>query len=560
MASFPKLRAAKGARHQPRPARFPGAFFCAAGLAFPLMAAPEQDPAPQPAATYTLTVPDLARRVLDHNMTVQEKLIDYAISQRKTQAERGVFEPEVFGSYSHEADLRQNSSEQAAQSNGVPVLQDMNNLYEGGVEDLIPTGAKVRMGYDLSDLNNNIPPSIFSPVVTTGQYEAFAGVSVTQPLLKNFGTKATMAQIRLAALSSKIAFQEYRRELMTAVGTAEATYWNLYLAQQQVGFFEESVNIADKILRDSRALRDAGKGSDLEVLEAQAGVGLRQAKLDDARQKVVEATDRLISLYGEAAIGQRIELADSPTLDSAAYKVDELRTRAHRLNPDYLIQQEKSQQELVRLGYARNQSLFEVNLKGAYGLNALADTPYRTMDTLTRAGYPSWSFGVELRVPILGGVKGRNELAAARLQATSAEIALSALETEIANGLDTAHQKLERARSSAGSYQSVVRYNQSLLNSALVSLDAGKIESRKVLEIDSDLFDAKNSVLEALVHYKVAQVELGMIAGSILEDRHLEITLGQLQSATAKLASTRKWNDDAYRKALEKVHQLYPAD
>src|SRR6185437_14844016 len=140
--------------------------------------------------------------------------------------------------------------------------------------------------------------------------------------------------------SSKIAFQEYRRELMTAVGRGQAAYWNLYVAQQQVLFFEESLRTAQRILSDNQALLQAGKGSQLEVMEAQAGLGLRQAKLDDARQKAMEATNRLISLFGQTAdpAGVHIVLAESPQLAAARYDPEALRREASRLSPDYLIQ------------------------------------------------------------------------------------------------------------------------------------------------------------------------------------------------------------------------------
>lgn len=536
--------------------------WCVALFLCPVLAvAAEDSPAAHPGA-YALTLSDVVQRVLDHNAAIQGKLLDYAISQRKYNAERGVFEPIAFGSASHEANLRQNSTVQAAQANGVAIFREVNNLFEGGVESLAPTGAQVRAGYTLGDLNNNIPSSLFATPVTTAQYQSFAGLSLTQPLLKNFGTANTMAQIRLAALSSKIAFQEYRRELMTAVGGAEATYWSLHLAQQQVRFFEESVQIAEKVLGDNRGRLEAGKGSEQEVLEAQAGVGLRLAKLNDARQKVAEATNRLISLYGETASadGRRIVLADSPALDAEAVGADDLRERAMRLNPDYLAQEEKIEQELVRLGYARNQRLFEVNLKGAYGLNGLGSTPSHSFDFVEHAGYPAWSVGLELKVPILGGVKGRNELAAARLQVTAAELALRALQTEIANGLDTARQKLDLAHSSADSYQAAVSYNQSLLDSALVRLEAGKVESRKVFEIEADLFDAKNSVVESLVRYKVAQLELELIEGAVLEDRKVDLTQEQLVAATNRLARSRHWDDGAYREAIKQAHASYPAE
>lgn len=511
------------------------------------------------AGVKTLTVSQLDDLVVQYNATVQEKFLDYAISQGKFRAEYGIFEPEAYATGTHQADLRQNSTEQAAGANGISVLRDANNLYEAGVEALLPTGTQIKAGYNLSELNNNIPPSLFSAAILGSQYETFAGLSVTQPLLKNFGTRATMAEIRLAALSNKIAYQEYRRELMTAVGSAEAAYWNLYFAREQVRFYEDSVKTSQRILSDNQALLDAGKGSQLEVMEAQAAVGLRQAKLDDARQKAKEAGNRLLSLYGQTVGGSAVRVlpADTPKLEAITSDPEALRAEASELSPDYLIQVEKSQQQLVRLGYARNQRLIELNAKGAYGLNGLADSPWRSTDTMTHAGFPSWSFGLELKIPLFGGIKGRNELAAARLQVTQAQVAIQAMQTEIANGIDTARDKAERARASAQSFQTVVSYNDRLLDSALVSLHAGKLESRKVLEIESDRFNAQNSVLEALVRYKIAQIELGLLVGSTLKDHGLEVSQAQLQDVTRKLARTRKWNQDAYQRALDRVHALY---
>jgi outer membrane protein TolC len=277
---------------------------------------------------------------------------------------------------------------------------------------------------------------------------------------------------------------------------------------------------------------------------------------------VIEATNQLRSLFAERApaVPTRLILANEPEVDARAFDREQLQSRALELNPDYLIQEEKARQERVRLGYARNQRLYEVNLKGAYGLNGLALSPYQSLKFVERAGYPSWSFGMEVRIPILGGIKGRNEVAAADVRLTAAELNLRAIETEIDNGLDTALQKVAQARSSVLSYRSSVNYNQSLLHSALVQLDAGKLDSRHVLEIEADLLDARVSLDESLVQFELAELELSLIDGGLLQDNGLEITQAQLQARTAELAKARHWGDAAYRRAVARVQTLYPDD
>ena len=73
---------------------------------------------------------------------------------------------------------------------------------------MMPSGAKVRLGYTLSNLNNNLPPygNTAQYYPRTDQWQSFAGVTASQPLLKNAGKSLTMAGIRLGALTSESAF------------------------------------------------------------------------------------------------------------------------------------------------------------------------------------------------------------------------------------------------------------------------------------------------------------------------------------------------------------------
>ncbi|HWF19800.1 MAG TPA: TolC family protein [Verrucomicrobiae bacterium] len=518
---------------------------------------------PPPGGASGLTLSNLVQLVLERNETLQSKLLDFEVSRQRHLAEKGVFEPDLVGSFNHEVNNRPNNAEQQNTDQN-SVLHETNNIYDGGLESLIPTGAKLHLGYTLSDLHNNIFPSgLFSGGLTSNlnqlQYQTFIGVTVDQPLLKNFGPAVTMAGIRIAALSSKIAFQEYRRQLMTVVSTAEATYWNLYLSQQQEQFFEDSVHTAETILNDNRTRLEAGKGSELEVMEAQAGLGLRRAKLGEAQQKVVEAANRVVSFYAGRADGtnQFLRALDAPTLREEHMDFDFLGSIAFTANPDYVIQEEKVDQELIKLGYARNQRLPQFDLKGAYGYNGLGATPEESWDAAERTHFLSWSIGAEFRIP-LGATKVRHEYTAAELQVQSAELALQGLQTEIFNGLDTARHKVLSLRDSVASYQSAVDYNRTLLDSAMTRLQAGKLESRKVLDIEADLFEARNSVVESLVRYQIAWLEMQVLSGGLLRQRNLDISQEDLQRTTRDMLKDRGSSGANFLHGNNEQNAYYP--
>src|SRR5436190_12768748 len=189
-----------------------------------------------------LTLQETVQKVLIHNESLQAKLLDAEIARRQYKAEKGIFEPAVVASYDHVDNSRENTAEQASSQLGRSAFWEKNNLYNGGLEFLSPIGSKFRLGYDVRRLINSIntSPSFGSTTPFGVEYVTTVGATLTQPLLKNFGLAATMARIRLAAINSDIAYQDYRRQEMLTVSRAEAAYWDLYFSQEQARISEDS--------------------------------------------------------------------------------------------------------------------------------------------------------------------------------------------------------------------------------------------------------------------------------------------------------------------------------
>lgn len=488
-----------------------------------------QTPPGEPTA---LTLKEFLRRVVEFNESIQLRVLDYEISRRRLRAEKGIFEPELVASYDRQENQRENTSEQQ-RSLGLPLFDEQNNVYSGGLESLLPTGAKLRLGYTLRDLRNNLQRPFFTSF-TNGEYQTFFGASLVQPLLRNGGIPATMANIRVAALASDAAFQDYRRQMMTVVSTAEAAYWNLYLLQQQTNFLHESVALAESILRDNQVRLQAGRGSELEVLEAESGLALRRSRLAEARERLVEAANRVRALYSDArfATNVLVHAVEEPEVLAPPQQPFESWRLALEQNPDVLLQRKRYQIENVRVGYAKNQRLVALDLKAAYGLNGLGDTPSSSWDDIQAGGFPSWSVGVELRVPVLGGIKTRHELEAARLRQQQAALAMREVETQLTTALNTTFHKLRSTRESIANYETVVNFNQNLLQTQLARLELGRVESRKVLEVEADLLEARSALAQAKVQFQQALLELELIQGSLLATRGFEVDPKELKAKT----------------------------
>ena len=510
-----------------------------------------ETPAPEP-----LALRPYLRRVLEHNESIQVRLLELEITRRQVLAEKGIFEPELVGGPEHVENNRENTAEQRTSQLFRQNFAEQNTIYNGGIEALAPSGARVRLGYTLRRLDNTLQGG----GTNSPEYQTFAGFSLTQPLLRNGGWNATIAGIRLAAMASEVAFQEYRRQLMVTVSAAEASYWNLYLAQQQLLFFRESVELAETILSDNKARLDAGRGTELEVLEAEAGLALRRSKQSEVLQKYYEAGNRLITFYSGSVLSTNslVIAIDEPLERDVAMSYFEGWQLAFESNPDYLSQRKRAITEGVRVAYAKNQRWPQLDLKASYGLNGLStESPSRSWDDIEHGGFPSWSVGVELRLPLAGGIKSRHELGAARIRQKQALLSLKEIETQIANALQTAIQKIISLRDSVAGYTSAVTFNQNLLDTELERLKVGRVESRKVLEVEADLFEARSALAEAMVLYQRALLELELIQGAVLKSRNLELTQDELEAKTALLIRRGDITDERYERFLADVRSAY---
>jgi outer membrane protein TolC len=515
-----------------------------------------QPPATNGLGGVELKLNDFLRLVLQRNENLEAQMLETESNRRKARAERGVFEPDLVMSVTREANKRTNNVVEQAAQGGQPLFSERNTIYDTGLESLVPSGGKIRIGYTLSDLVNNVNPVPFfqstnSPFIQ--EYQTFVGVTFTQPLLKNAGTGFTTAKIRLAALESDIAFQQYRRQLMLTVSGAEAAYWNLYFAQEQLRFFEESVALAQTILSDSQERLKAGQGAELDVLEAQSGLALRKTKQNEAMQNFFDALSRMHVMAGSVPQpgDAPIRAVDRPPASTPALSYQDSYYDAFSLNPDYLIEMGKLDQERVKLGVAKNQLLPDLNFKAAYGYNGLARTPAESWDAAEKGNTPSWSLGVELRVPLAGNIQGRNEFQAARLGLQAAVLNVNGVGTQIANALKTSLQKARTWDDSVQSYQTIVHYNEDLLKTERARLSAGKVEARKVLEVEADLFDARQSLADASVQARRAVLEFELANGSLLKKRNLDITREQLRRRTLALLEGGHVEQDAFVPLLQ---------
>ena len=317
-------------------------------------------------AVESLTLDDYLQRVVDNNSAIQARVASFHSARSMQKAEGGLFEPSLVGSTEWVDRKRPNTIEIERSLRSGGIFIERNWTYSAGVEVRTPTGGRLRLGGSARELRNNVQRTAI--VDLDAEYETSVDVVVEQPLLKNAGWGITTAARRMAARSAEVAYQEYRREVMQTIAQAQIAYWELALAQEQVRLSHESVKIARTLLEDNQALFQAGRGPEMDVLESQAGLSARHSRLSSARQRQVEAINRLAAYFGgrPQADGIQYESANSPQLDRVSPGQEEGLEYAFAQSPDVLRALGQVEQEKIRVKVARNQRLPQIDLTGGF--------------------------------------------------------------------------------------------------------------------------------------------------------------------------------------------------
>jgi outer membrane protein len=459
--------------------------------------------------------------VVRTNPGVREARLQWLIRTGQARAEWGVYEPTLAASAKEQGLRQQNTALEQFQQLGTQVYDEKNDAYSLAVEGNLPTGANYNVGASITRLQDTY--------VEQGQFKSFIGVSAQQPLLKGLTHGAPQASIRSAFEDRIIAFHEYRRQLMAAVTQAETAYWNLAFAQQVLRMDSDSVKVAQDLLQTAREAALVGRMSDLDVREAEAELASREATREDGELSLNEALRQLRLLVGGSrqAESQGMVAADPLVADEgrqwdAAAEGGRFQEWAQRAQPDYMIESEQVQKENVLVGLQKDQALPELNLTGSYGYTGLGGTPQDSLDILGSQSYPTWTVGLELRMPLLLGVKQRNDLEVEELKRELAAVRLAAIRQQMTDTIASLVQGIATLRAHVDNQHKVVEVKRDLLDVQTARLREGTAGLLEVYNAEDALRQARQRELEAVVRYRRAMMDLERASGSVLRDRGLE--------------------------------------
>jgi outer membrane protein TolC len=406
----------------------------------------------------------------------------------------------------------------------------------------IPFGGKFTVGLDYTWTRTNQLYQNFNP-----SYTSRLNLSLTQPLLRNFGWTVSRRQIIVAQNSLDISRSQFKTTLINTVYSVEAAYWNLVYTIENLKTLQQALDLGRDLLSKTKKEVEVGQKAPIEVLNAEATVARREADILQAEAMVKRSRDQLSVLLNlgadEAAKGMMIVPADKPAFKPVQITYDEALQKALARRPDLESAKYAVDTKRINFTVARNQLLPQLDLnlvKASPGISGTQfiydpDNPFlpptigdrgsasRAFRDAFKLLYNNWTVGLTLSIPF-GDVVGRANYAYAKLDLEQGQARLKNQEQQVTLDVSDAILSLETAAKSVDAYRIARELAEKQLEAEMKKLNVGMSTNYFVLTYQDALASARSLELKALVDYNVAVANIAKVTGSTLEARNITLT------------------------------------
>jgi len=332
--------------------------------------------------------------------------------------------------------------------------------------------------------------------------------TVSQLLYSGGGPQARVRGQREQLEAARLAFQAVLNDTLLAV---RQQFYGVLLDRELIGVQEEAITVLETELANARHRRDAGSGSDFDVLRAEVAVANARPALIRARNDYRVAQDRLRSTLGAAA-PQEDRITDLQVTGELALPVRSVAlvdavTQARAQRPE--LQQQARLLSAAEQGVKSARSGYQPTVSAVAGYEvtkpSLVTSPRHSLD--------GWTAGVQASWNIFDGRATAGRVAQARSRVNQTEWSARELSLAVEVEVRRAHASLIEATELLASSEQVVTQARESLRLAQARFGAGTATQLDVLSAQSALTAARSNLAQAQHDYAVALATLQRATG-----------------------------------------------
>ena len=471
-----------------------------------------------------LTLKETIESVLKNNISISVQSYNAKINEQTIFEKEADFDPTVDFEFTVGEETRQRASTLADSKN-----RNLDYDWDFSVTQKFITGGD----YELSmDNNKNQTSSSFSSLNPT--YSSDLALTVTQPLLKDFGIELNKREIVIAKNDQKISNHEFTEKVIDTLTEAENFYWDLVFSIEDLKVKQTSLQRARDLEKQVKAQVDVGTLAELEILQAQSDVASRDEQLLNAQNLIEDNEDNLknilnFSFDSEEGL-KKIVPVDSPMFapgnDSS---LEEALKTALTQRPDLLAKKKELDNRNIEAKYNENQMFPTLDLVGSLGINGLSGDSTTTngaYDTALSEAFSTnfrlWQFGLNLSYP-LGNRAAKSKLAAKRLEVAQLLLDIKEAEKNIVVEVREAHRQIETDIKRVHATRVARKLAEEKLGAEEKKFKVGLSTSFNVLEFQEDLAEGQSNEIKAIIDYNKSLNRLNQVMARTLDAHDIKL-------------------------------------
>lgn len=485
-----------------------------------------------------ISLEECVQIALMQNQDIEIAALDPLRADGQLMSARGEFDPILSGSATY-SEAKQSANAQTVAFGGVSAIESFNTDLSATLSGKLHWGTQYQLSLSLTD-----EETTFNNFIE--EWGGGASLTITQPLLRGFGKKANLARVRQAKNARLQSEETVRLTVMRTIGDVVRSYWDLVGAIQNVRVRRTSVENAERLLDITQRRMDIGTAAPIDVVQAQAGVAVRQSDLISAMAQSDDAGDllkRLLNLQEDSQLS-RDTLVPTDRPNPANIETDFEASVAQAMNnrPEIRTAELNIENADIERKRSRNDMLPQVDVTATYSRGGRGHKIHNVTEGFGDSTDNLVSVGVSGSLPI------RNR--AARGAYHSAEMSLRESELQYEKTIQDLVLEVSRAFRAVQTNRILVESNrqsrivqESNLAAEEKRLQLGLTTNFRVLEIEEDLTTAEVQELQAQIALEKAVIDLAVAEGALLDDLGIVFEAPESERTTTYLQSVWPlWN------------------
>ena len=486
-----------------------------------------------------LSLAEAVQLALQHNLGLQIERYAPEIAQFNLEAAGAYYDPIL--KLSGEESFARTPAEFSPRRNlQIPPTDSSIDTFHSSITGNAPTGLKYELFSGLTRTSGTFPPFFFQgqfhAIDKIPEYHTEVGITLTQPLLKNFWTDAPRTLIKVNRTQLKISKLALELLVMQTVRKVQETYYDLTAARANVKVQEKAKELAQRLLEDDKERLKIGVMAPLDEKQAQSQLASARTDLLSAQNQVTLVEDVLKNLFLDEYVpwhDVEIEPTDELFAMPESFSLSESWEKGLTLRPDFNQLKEELEKQNIILKFRHNQLFPSLDLVGSLGWSGLDTNFNSSVEQVRNGDNPRWGVGAVFTIPLTLRAE-RNNYKVAKAIKQQALLRLKQLEQDIILQINDAVKLSQRNYNRVESARLAREFAQAALEAEQQKLESGKSTTFFVLELQAKLTKARSAEIQALADYNKSLAELYFRDGTIIERGHFDLRFQQDRTGTEK--------------------------